>query len=488
MLSPETQRGGPWTGWRTAPGAPLFLKRMAPVAPGRADSLLETSVTSSGERDCSPPISTGIYSQRYKSAVVVQDLQDSQAVCDYRCHCTTGGGFMGSRGLRGRWLLLVISALILTPTFAHESWGEDNKMISRVEAVKGSATIDCGKITPHSKNRRSFPREKETLAVIGTPIKLNDESAPADLTAGVWSPSGESVAFVAPTKRTLPLKRTRGEGPVAVGVSVNEIWLYRFSSSRWERVSEDGARPRFSQDGKRLFYLSSTEGARAVDMTTLVDEPLGVPAAGDPNLRFHTEVLSDGSVLVPDQPDGVLKHRAALNSSWPSLELGAEDMVKISPDEQRLLVIYTATESNPQTVVVFNKAGEATTVLKNCSQSALHVTWSQDGGSLIYPMYATGQPEVWLSSLSGGQPETKVRLQATEGLGSVSLSPDNRAVAFSYSASNEKESLWIATSDGRQRVTNGLLGTWSPQGDRILYAVRRAGGGLSWYVAPVSLR
>ena len=82
-----------------------------------------------------------------------------------------------------------------------------------------------------------------------------------------------------------------------MGVSVNEIWTYHFPTRQWAKVTEDGARPRFSRDGKHLFYLSSSRGARAVDMATMADEPLGAPEVGDPNQRFQTEVLSDGSVL-----------------------------------------------------------------------------------------------------------------------------------------------------------------------------------------------
>jgi Tol biopolymer transport system component len=337
-----------------------------------------------------------------------------------------------------------------------------------------------------------------SLAQVGAPLKLNDESAPSILTAGVWSPAGDSIAFVSPTKRIQALRSDEASAIVsdpanaparAVGVSVNEIWVYHLQQEKWSKISDDGGRPRFSNDGKRLFYLSSSKGARAVDMTTLADESLGAPDAGDPNKRFSTEILSDGSVLSPDQPHGVLKQVGALETSWAAIELAPQDEVRIAPNEQRIAVIYNASEKSTESaVVVYDKAGQATTVFKNCPDAALHMAWSQDGNSLVYAIRATGQPEVWESKLSAAsRPTVRLRLTPTQRIGALSLSPDNKSIAFSQTGHTGREGIWIANKSGMQRIATGLLGNWSPQGDQILYAVRRSGGGFDWYVVPVKL-
>ncbi len=393
---------------------------------------------------------------------------------------------------------LILSTVLVAPPFAHESRGADGNGISRAQAVQRPATVDCNKIKAPARIRSSFPSASTALAQVGAPLKLNDESAPSLLTAGVWSPAGDSIAFVAPTDKIQALKgdatpTVAGEantGPArAVGVSVNEIWVYHFQNRQWNKLADDGARPRFSRDGKRLFYLSSSKGARAVDMATLADESLGVPEAGDPDKRFLTEILSDGSVLSPGRSGGALKQAGASRPSWASIELAPQDEVRIAPSEKRMAVLYNASEKNPNSaVVVYDKAGTSTTVLKNCPGSALHLAWSQDENSLVYPMRATGQPEVWESSLQGGPPRPRVRLQPSERIGALSLSPDNEYVAFSQTSHTGREGIWIANKNGMQRVASGLLGQWSSQGDRILYAVRRSGGGFDWYVVPVTLK
>lgn len=407
---------------------------------------------------------------------------------------------MGSKSFTSRFIQssLILTSVLVAPPFAHESRGAENPVVSRAAAVGRPAAVDCTKIKARTKSRKSSPRVNNSLARIGTPVKLNDDNAPSLLTAGVWSPTGDSIAFVAPTERIQPLKKDAaataageaGDGPAkAVGVSVNEVWVYHFQQQKWSMITDDGARPRFSRDGKRLFYLSSSKGARAVDMATMADEALSAPDAGDPNQRFHTEILSDGSVLSPGQQDGILKQVGTLESSWASIELAPQDEVRISPNEQRLAVIYNADHKNPESaVVVYDKAGTATTVLKNCPDSALHLTWSQDGNSLVYSMRATGQPEVWESKLSGGSPTARVRLHPSEGLGALSLSPDNEYVAFAQTGHTGREGIWIANKGGMQRVASGLLGQWSAQGDRLLYAIRRPGGEFDWYVVPVTLQ
>lgn len=406
---------------------------------------------------------------------------------------------MSSRSPRSKLVpsVLILSALFAAPQFVPESRGADEKIVARAAAVGRPAVVDCSKIKLRAETRPSSPRVSDSLAQVGTAIKLNDEHTPS-LTNGVWSPTGDSIAFVAPTDRILPLKSGAvsvlagdpNQAPSrAVAVSVNEIWLYQFTANRWSKITDDGARPSFSKDGKRLLYLSSTKGARAVDMETLADEALGAPEAGDPNRRFQTALLSDGSVLASGESGGPLRHVVGSGSAWSSIELAPQDEIRISPNEESMAVIYNASVENPTSaVVVYDKSGKATTLLKNCPASALHLAWSQDGRSLAYPMRATGQSEVWVSSLDGGPPQTKVRLQPTEGIGALSLSPDGNSIAFSHTSHKGKEAIWISNQKGMQRVASGFLGQLSLQGDRLLYAVRRSGGGFDWYVVPVELQ
>lgn len=406
---------------------------------------------------------------------------------------------MRSRSFRSRFLQLslVLTTVVVAPSIAQESRAADNQVIARAEAVRRPATVDCRKIKAPKKSRQSRPRVTDSLVQVGAPLKLNNEGAPDILTAGVWSPSGDSIAFVAFSGRWVQMNQaedsatqadTQDAPTRAVARSVNEIWLYQFQDKAWNKVTDDGARPRFSKDGKRLFYLSG-EGARAVNLATMAEESLGVPQAGDPHKRFQTEILSDGTVLSTGESDNVLKQRNALSSTWASMELAPNDEVRVAPDEQHIAVLYNATEDNPNSaLVVYDRAGTATTVLKNCPVPAIYSTWSQDGNSLIYPMTAAGQPEVWETKLSGGSPLTRVRLQPSERINDVSLSSDNEYVAFSQISHSGRGWIWIANDKGMQRVTAGVLGKWSLQGDRILYATMRAQGEFDWYVVPVTVQ
>src|SRR4051812_22550572 len=100
-----------------------------------------------------------------------------------------------------RRFVLTIGAVLTVPVLSR---ADQNKVIMRVEALRHPAIVDCGQIKARSKPGRSFPRVTDSLVRVGEPIKLNDESAPASLTGGVWSPSGDSIAFVAPTARAHP--------------------------------------------------------------------------------------------------------------------------------------------------------------------------------------------------------------------------------------------------------------------------------------------
>lgn len=381
---------------------------------------------------------------------------------------------------------LIISAVFISPSFAEESRGE-GKIFRRSEAVKRPAAVDCFKIKAHQKPRRARPKVTNSLVKVGTPIKLNDQSAPEVVTAGVWSPSGDSIAFVAPTGEYVPLNEAealKAEGDPAnspsVGIarSVNSIWLYSFPDAKWSMVAEDGARPRFSKDGKRLLYISS-DGARAVDLFTMTDESLGSPEAGDPHKRFHTEVLSDGSVLSTGA-ENLLRQWGASKSVWARIELAPNDEVHISPDEEHIAVFYSVTENNPNSaLVVYNKAGDSTTVLKNCPVSSIYATWSPDGSSLIYPMTAKGQPEVWESRLDGGAPSTRLRLQTPRSINELSLSPDNEYVTLSQiersgrgaSGSPTREgcsvSLMVFSPPCLRRETASSMPSCAPKGSSI---------------------
>jgi Tol biopolymer transport system component len=390
---------------------------------------------------------------------------------------------------------LIVSAVLIAPPLVKESRGE-GKASTRSEALKRTATIDCLKIEAPQRPRRSVPKVTDSLAKVGTPIKLNDQSAPEVLTAGVWSPSGDSIAFVAPTGQYMSMNEAEAiksesdpaNAPsVGTARSVNAIWLYSLQDKKWSMVTEDGARPRFSNDGKRLLYMSS-HGARAVDLASMAEESLGAPEAGDPHKRFHTEVLSDGTVLSTGS-ENLLKQWGTTKSSWASIELAPNDEVRIAPNEEHIAVLYNATEGNPNSaLVVYDKAGKARSVLKNCPVAAIYSTWSQEGDSLVYPMTANGQPEVWESRLDGGAPSTRVRLQPTQSINELSLSPGNEYVAFSQIEESGRGGVWIANKRGMQRVASGILATWSPKGNRILYAVMRSQGEFDWYVVPVRLK
>ena len=118
-------------------------------------------------------------------------------------------------------------------------------------------------------------------------------ASPADETSARFSPDGRFVAYV-----------SNDSGR-------RDVHLAPFPSGASTRVSSGGARlPRWSADGRELFYISGTGEITAVSIRTTpalqVGRPLALFATGDPLHWLGFDVAADGGFLaiVPESGGG----------------------------------------------------------------------------------------------------------------------------------------------------------------------------------------
>ena len=99
--------------------------------------------------------------------------------------------------------------------------------------------------------------------------------------------------------------------------------------------------------------------------------------------------------------------------------------------------------------------------------------WSPDGNQIVFVSDRTGDPEVYVKSLPGGEPR---RLTTTPGRDAhPSFSPDGKTIAFQSPREGAHTNLYLMNADGtnQRRVTSheGFAGmpVWSPDGAHLAY-------------------
>lgn len=142
--------------------------------------------------------------------------------------------------------------------------------------------------------------------------------------------------------------------------------------------------------------------------------------------------------------------------------------------------------------IVFGRSGDESLRLTNPTPvtSAAGVenypTWSPEGGRLAYESDRSGNWDIWVTQLGGGQPVNRTRGHAGSGR-YPSWSPDGRQIAF-LSQREGEWSLYImpAVGGSARKVSNLGMASgdttdstgapqWSVEGDEVAVAVRAAG-------------
>jgi WD40 repeat protein len=359
-------------------------------------------------------------------------------------------------------------------------------------ALARADVLDCA--TYVSKDAPILPQEQAFLQVVSTTKATPDDGK--EYTAATWSPSSDAVLFTAPTNEVRAIAEwdaASGNEAQPVAVSKNELILHPLKRNTWEQVTQDGARPVWSTDGRSLFYMVGTELMRA-DLTTKTTVSTGHHSPNTSVGLLLSQPLPNGNLLAPAQAHAPLTVQGEQATSSAQIGVAENDNVSVSPAGNQTVVAYGATTQNGKAVPAIAELrradGTTTPLLKNCQDSALQMAWSSDGTRIAYPLRAE-QPEIRIYDVASGKTRVLVRLDTFDRLSNLAWSPDGKYLAYVQGDGRDApRSLWVVALNGkqRQRLGEGLLPAWSPDGRYIAYAQPGTGRLLDWYVMDVQLQ
>lgn len=392
---------------------------------------------------------------------------------------------------------LALLALVLSSTRVVTVTGQQSNIFAvRAKAADTAFTqddlFDCATYIPDS--RPVLPSEGMVFH-IDSDVKITPDDGKTRLGA-VWSPKGDSMVFVAPTDDYRDILNSDAlpsdEDTRLVTVSKNELTLYFPASNTWEKITSDGARPKWSNDGQSVYYLAGADLIK-FDLAAKTAIPTGLSAPNTGVGLLLSQPLPDGRLLAPRQSHAPLDVLGGKAPAWRQISVAESDYVVLSPQGDQIAVAYGANtwqgQFIPAVTVIHHANGKVTSLLKNCQFSATEMVWSLAGNRIAYPVHAE-RSEIRIFDVQSSQTQVLIRLETGDLLSGLSWSPDGRYLAFTLGDDRTTpRSIWLVSTDGtvRQRlVEGGLLPSWSPDGKRILYARPDARQLLEWYLLEVS--
>jgi Tol biopolymer transport system component len=396
--------------------------------------------------------------------------------------------------------LLLFSSIIVGIAVGHFtgpplSVQESQSLALREKVVNATLAqkdlFDCSIYVPDSNP--ILPPEQQIFQVVRDGKITPDDGK--DYTGAFWSPKGDAVVFVAPTREIQPIQESDtlpsagGEPPRLMGISKNQLMLYSLASGTWAELTSDGLSPAWAQDGQSIYYLAGTNLMKAeVDTRIISRTDLSVPDTGV-GLSL-SRPLSDGRILAPRSPHAPLELLGAKTPTPSPIGVGDGDIIILSPGQDRVVVGYGATSTPAVTVTYDLLSGTVAPLLKDCQAAATQMVWSPAGNRIAYPLRGE-RSEIRIYDLGNDQTQVLVRLDTGDLLSGLSWSPDGKYLAFTQGddGPGTARSIWIASTDGTTRqllVNGGLLPNWSPAGKHILYARAGTSRLLDWYLLEVN--
>jgi eukaryotic-like serine/threonine-protein kinase len=251
--------------------------------------------------------------------------------------------------------------------------------------------------------------------------------------------------------------------------------------------------PRWSADGRKVFYVSNRGGSMDLWQQTITAEgaPLGEPSAVTQGLGIRSAAFSaDGAKLAYARGGKVGNvWRAPISSDRPitwadATQITSErayiEFVDVSPDGTTLAV--SSDRRGNQDIYLLPATGGALTPLTTDPTPDWNPRWSPDGGQIAFYAYRSGNRDIWVMPSRGGPARQVTSHPGQEWF--QSWSPDGREIAF-HSDLMQAISI-IAANGGEPRsvaTTGDALAEWSPDGrwllflkDTTLYRVAKEGG------------
>jgi Tol biopolymer transport system component len=374
--------------------------------------------------------------------------------------------------------------------------GEGGRPIQLVpEIAVEPAFSPNGKLVAYIKGERTasgrFPSIMAVATDGGKPVLISSLPRNASTDSPVWSPDGRMIAFpvVAEESRELWIVPVSSDGrpeaeptkfdlnPIAEaklrGKSVykfmdplggwsrkNEIALllekpedsaiYRVPASggRATLIGLDGRTPRWSPDGKRIYFRGRT------------------------NIE---SVAAEGG----DEKSIPIRYKIPLIVWFPT---GSNE---ISKDGRSITFAggYHRNEDHPGEVGVYtvpSQGGEARPVALPTNGSPLSPSWSPDGKWIAYRIVGPepdGRAGIWISPSEGGEAKELTSDADRVGEGEVRWSPDGKTIAYFGS---DKTLRLIPSTGGPSRVLTQVPAedilmltfyglSWSPDGSKLVY-------------------
>lgn len=152
--------------------------------------------------------------------------------------------------------------------------------------------------------------------------------------------------------------------------------------------------------------------------------------------------------------------------------------VVVVNDEPTGRIIYTCQVQGDE-VCIINADGSGWRRLTNTNLASFNATLSPDGRAAVYIVSDGNTSEIYELDVDTGR-STQLTFLGT-GLGSPEISPDGSLIVFHYREGSGNLQLWLMDRDGddpREFYSvsgrDAHDGTWSPDGNQILFAFGRA--------------
>ena len=308
----------------------------------------------------------------------------------------------------------------------------------------------------------------------------------------VWSPDGKNIVFAKRSELTWDVWMVPAEGGTSVRIiedaygvlSPNGKWfafkrlwgkefgILRLSDKRQFDIippEEVGEFFDWSHKGnKLLFYKSGREYLSVLKV---------VPVYGGPSVELGKGVVvepyaqnwsPDGRIIVTG--DWILP---AMGGTPMKLRLETKPKIKMIPflpfspdlkkfaflaEDESLWIIPVSMEERRAT-------GKAVKIVEKIKSSGSYYTvgWSPDSKRIAFSSLKSGNADIWIASVDGG--ELKRLTDIPEYEIDPVWSPDGEMIAYS-----KEEKLWIVPTSGgkpREVVGEGSSPTWSPDGKEL---------------------
>jgi Tol biopolymer transport system component/predicted Ser/Thr protein kinase len=255
-------------------------------------------------------------------------------------------------------------------------------------------------------------------------------------------------------------------------------------------------RPRWSGDGRHLFYIANREGPPDLWRQSIADDgsPVGAPERVTAGLEVRDAVFShDGTRLAYSKGRWVsnvwrvpiLENRPATwtDATQVTFDQAFVEFFDVSPDGQR--IAYSSDRTGNQDLWVMPLGGGEAVQLTFDPAPDWSPGWSPDGRQLAFYSNRTGDREIWRMPATGG---AATQVTNSKGLDAGSAwSPDGREIAFRSERTGNSE-VWVVAADGSRprQLTNHPasdgLPSWSPDGQWLAFSSNRSGRNQIWRV------